>query len=318
MWNLKKALGTALPPNAIAATMGLCTLSNCYNVLGLSGVRHLCMLWGLLVWLIALLKIVTDFQQFKGEYLQPIPGSLYAAWPMLMAILAGYFHDILPWPQVGLVIWYLAVTLHALHILYFTWRNVLKAPTLDGFTPTWFVTYVGILVPVVAGGTFGNPVIMKGLMIYGFLITFTIVPAMIWRLWKKALAEVLRPTFTIFLAPFSLTLIAYLTMAKQPQPWLANLLYVILLGFIIAVIVKLPSFVAGPFTIAFAALTFPLAIATLATARLGAFLKATIVGLSSWYDQAFGLLLFLTTAVIVPIVFTFARRFIAAGKGENF
>lgn len=297
-----------LPPNAVAATLGLCTLSNAYSSLGLNWVRQLCMWFGLLVWCLSVTKITCHFATFKKEYLQPIPGSLYAALPMLTAVLSGYIHDYLP--TVGLIVWYIAVIAQALHILYFTWRNVFKNFTIDGFVPTWFVTYVGILVPVVAGGKFGDPLIMKGLMVYGFLITFTIVPAMLVRLRKKPLPYDLQLTFTIFLAPFSLVSVAYLTMAKNPQPWVANGLFLILAAFIIVVIWRLPRFVYRKFTVVFAALTFPLAIATLATFRMSVFCQQATPALQPIYLQICGVLLFLTTAVILPVVLWFAMSFL--------
>lgn len=304
-----------LPPNAVAATLGLCTLSNAYSSLGLTWVRQLCMWFGLLVWLLCVTKIICHFATFKKEYLQPIPGSLYAALPMLTAVLSGYLHDYLP--RLGLLVWYVAVIIQGIHILYFTWRNVIKNFTIDGFTPTWFVTYVGILVPVVGGGKFGDPTIMKGLMIYGFLITFTIVPAMLVRLRKKSLPYDLQLTFTIFLAPFSLVTVAYLTMAANPSPWLANGLFLILLGFLVVVLYRLPRFVYRKFTVVFAALTFPLAIATLAAFRMSVFCQQAVPPLQLVYLQLCGILLFITTAVILPVILWFAMSFLEPWRKEH-
>lgn len=300
-----------LPANAIAATVGLCTLSNAYRFIGYQAVRHGIMWFGGFVWLLSLLKICCHFSVFKKEYLQMMPASLYAALAMLTAILGSYLHDY--FPQLGLGLWYLAFFAQAGHILFFTWRYVIKDWQWSQFIPSWFVTYVGILVPVVVGGQFGNPVILNGLLIYGFLITLTLVPLMIFRLVRQKLPPETELTQTIFLAPLSLTLVSYLTLVSTPQTLVVASLAGTILLTLVWIACKLPNFLNRPFGIGFAALTFPLAIALVALFKVSQFYaQQKNVLLEHVYQQLFGILLFLTTVIIGFVVYQFILFYLRA------
>lgn len=300
-----------LPANAIAAAVGLCTLGNAFGFIGYTALRHGIMWFGGLVWLLSLFKIFCHFPVFKREYFQLMPASLYAALAMLTAILGGYLHDYLP--SLGLFLWYLAFFAQAAHILFFTWRYVIKTHRIDNFIPTWFVTYVGILVPVVVGGKFGNPLILRGLMIYGFIITSTLVPLMVIRLVKKSLPPEIEMTQTIFLAPLSLTLVSYLTMAHQPKIWVVYSLYATIFITLVWLAFKMPSFLNRPFGIGFAALTFPLAIALVATYKTGQFLLLKkVIQIEQFYEQLFGILLFFTTIIIGFVIYQFVLFYLRA------
>lgn len=140
-----------LPVGAVATTVGLCTLANAFNAIGFSGIRHLVMWFALIVWVLTISKIVLHFDTFKKEYTQVVPGSLYAAVMMLTAILSSYIYPYLP--ILGIGMWYVAVVVHAAHILFFTWRNVIREFNLKTFLPSWFVTYVGIFRPSGGGNS---------------------------------------------------------------------------------------------------------------------------------------------------------------------
>ncbi len=89
-------------------------------------------------------KIVTNFDTVKAEYSNTVPSSLYAGFTMILMLLSSY---IFPYaPYIGKPLWLFAIALHALHIIVFTFRNVIKNFNIDTFVPTWFVTYNGVMV----------------------------------------------------------------------------------------------------------------------------------------------------------------------------
>lgn len=300
-----------LPVGAVATTVGLCTLANAFNAIGFSGIRHLVMWFALIVWVLTISKIVLHFDTFKKEYTQVVPGSLYAAVMMLTAILSSYIYPYLP--ILGIGMWYVAVVVHAAHILFFTWRNVIREFNLNTFLPSWFVTYVGILVPVVVGTAYGNPIILKALLGYGFVISAILVPAMFIRILKLGMASQTELMKTIFLAPPSLCLVSYFNLTAQPNMMLVTFLYALICLIFLYILKSLPNFVNRPFDGTFAALTFPMAISLIATLNTARFLiNVGHTAPGNFFNQVFGAKLFLITLVIGYVVYHFTHNFVLA------
>ncbi|MGM0212689.1 TDT family transporter [Enterococcus sp. AZ109] len=297
-----------LPVGLIATTVGLCTLSNAYGAIDFAGVRHLTMLFGLVIWFLALSKIIFHFPIFSQEYLQLVPCSLYATFFMLTAILSSYIYAFIP--ILGTLLWYISVILHVGHILFFTYRNVIKNLDKTMFIPSWFVTYVGILVPVVVGSKIGHPLVIQGLLIYGFIATFLLFPLMIVRIYRLNLTQDTELMQVIFLAPPSLCLVSYLNVSSSPNPLVANFLYLVILITFIYIVAKMPYFLRRPFNPSFASLTFPLAICLVATLTMGRFLVNTEHLISgNVLTQLFGIMMYCITLVIGYVAYNFLHIF---------
>lgn len=293
------------PVGAIASTLGLCTLANVYNIGGFSFLRLVVMLFGSIVWGIAVLKLIFHFETFSNEYRLVVPASLYATFPMLTAVLSSFYYNF--FPVLGSVLWYGAVVLHCGHIGIFTYRNVIKTFDRKTFLPTWFVTYVGILVPVVVGSDIGHPWLVQGLVFYGFTATIILVPFLL----MIKIPDKMAITKTIFLAPLSLCLVSYLNVVTEPFFLLVTLWYSFILLALILVFRRLLDFLKRPFNATFASLTFPLAIVTLATYRVGQyFVTVDRLQAAAAVTQLFGVLLFLVTGILLFVSYQFARQFI--------
>lgn len=304
-----------LPAGAVATTVGFCTLANAYNAVGFSGVRHITMWLGILVWLVMMVKIIFHFDIFKKEYQQVVPASLYAAVMMLTAILSSYVYPYIP--ALGVALWYLAVVVHALHILLFTWRNVIRQFNPETFLPSWFVTYVGILVPVVVGTAYGNPIVLKGLLIYGFLISAILLPAMALRIMKLGMTKQTELMKTIFLAPPSLCLVSYFNLTEQPNLLVAGFIYGLLFLISLYILVSLPGFMRRPFNPTFAALTFPMAICLIATLNMSRYLTGLEhLQPGNFLNQFFGIKLYLVTLIIGYVFYHFMAAFVKEAYKE--
>ncbi|MEF2889485.1 MAG: hypothetical protein U0N77_06715 [Turicibacter sanguinis] len=143
-----------LPVGVLATSVGLVTLSNIYLLLGFPILKHLAMMVAILVWLAALLKITVHFRIFKSEYKQAVPASLYGTFSMLTMIIGSYLVNYEE--TIGKAFWYIGILLHLIHTVVFTYEHVVKGVNKDSFTPTWFVTYDGLLVSTVVGSAMGN------------------------------------------------------------------------------------------------------------------------------------------------------------------
>lgn len=291
-----------LLPTMVAAA----TLANVYDGLGFHLVRHLTMWAGTAVVLAYLCKLVVHPRTCKAEYCTTVPCSLYAGLTMLTMILGSYYHA---WfPAFGKTIWLAALLVHAVHIIVFTWRNVIANRVVDTFVPSWFVTYNGIMVSCVVGGVMNEPTLLRIVTYYGIAVYFLLLFPLIARLRKHELKPGMLHTLAIFLAPCSLCLVSYLNVAAAPAFALTLLLYLCVAGSLLFFFYMLPRFFSVPFSPAFAGLTFPMAIGIVASLKMSTYLVGrndTAFGAAA--GQLAGVQLYVTTAIVGMVLFNFAK-----------
>jgi len=301
-----------MPVGAIATCVGLGTLSAVYGNLGFMGARHLVMAAAILVWLGALVKLTRYRKTFAKDYSQVVPGSLYATFAMLTMIIGSYlFMFNQPF---GKALWLAGIILQVIHILVFSYRNLFRNLKMETFVPTWFVTYVGFLVSVTVGVEKGMPNLLLVIVYYGFVAYVILFPFLVYRLIKYPLPPALSMTRAIFLAPNSLVLVGYLTVAGMPQHALEPnhpfvfAIYGLLFVTLFYVAWKLPAWLRAPFNPGFSALTFPTAIALVATNRMFNFLLNNgYETLGNFLRGFFGVQLWVTTALISYVAYGFLR-----------
>lgn len=290
-----------MPVPLLPTMVGACTLSNVYLVQGFPLVRHITMISALAIWLIYLIRFFIIFETCKTEYKTTVPSSLYAGFTMLMMILGSYIFDFNP--VIGKIFWSLGLGLHALHIIIFTYRNIITNFNIDTFVPSYFVTYNGIMVSVVVGGVMKEPTIGKLVTYYGIGIFTLIIPFMIHRLIKHELKDVFYHTQAIVLAPSSLCTVSYLNSVKDPNIYLLGYLYICVLLALVFIIYKLPKFFSFGFSPAFASLTFPMAIGIVATTKMSGYLKTIgYSDLAMFLTQLSGIQLYLTSGIIFYVL----------------
>ena len=128
-------------------------------------IRHITAWAAVLVLIAYITKIVVYPKTCMKEYSNTVPASLYAGFTMITMLLGSYFYNASP--VFGKTLWFAGLILHAIHILIFTYRNVLKGVNMQTFVPSWFVTYNGIMVSTVVGGVMNEPLIGKIVVYYG-------------------------------------------------------------------------------------------------------------------------------------------------------
>lgn len=293
-----------MPVPLLPTFVGTLTLSNVYNGMGFSWVRHICMIAGTLVLLAYIVKILRFPKTCLNEYKQVVPCSLYAGFTMVLMILGSYYFDYAP--AVGKALWGIGLCIHAVHILVFTYRNVLSKRDINTFVPSWFVTYNGIMVSCVVGGAMNAKGILQIVTYYGIAIYVVIIPIMIWRLLTVEVKPPVYHTMAVVLAPCSLCVVSYLNIIENPIPALVCALYVCVLASLLFVVLKLPKFFAFPFSPGFAGMTFPMAIGIVATNKMSAFLAAQgKESLAAMATQLGGIQTYLTTMIIGYVLLNF-------------
>lgn len=304
-----------MPVPILPTMVGAATLSNVFAGLGFSLIRHITMIAATAVLLFYLLKIVKYRGTFLNEYKNTVPASLYAGLTMLLMILGSYYFTYSP--MIGKMMWVVGLVLHALHILVFTFRNILTNRKAETFVPSWFVTYDGILVSGVVGGVMQEPEILRIVTYYGIALYFILLPFMLWRLAAREIKDGVYHTQAILMAPCSLCLVSYLNVIPDPNQMLVYLLYCCVLVSLVFVLYKLPKFFSYAFHPGFAGLTFPMAIAIVASTKMAAYVEGTgNTSLRGIITQISGVQIYVTTAIVGFVLFNFARMLVKALRGN--
>ena len=295
-----------IPVPLLPTMVGAATLSNVYLTLGYTWIRHITMMLSAIILIAYIIKIVTNFNVVKNEYSNTVPASLYAGFTMITMILGSYVFDFSP--RIGKAIWFVGLILHAIHIVIFTYRNVIKGVNIDTFLPSWFVTYNGIMVSTVVGGVMNEPTIGKIVVYYGIAVLIIIMPFMLYRLATTDIKDAVHHTQAILLAPSSLCLVSYLNFIKEPNKFVVYALYALVFCTLLFIIVKLPRFFSFDFHPGFAGMTFPMAIGIVASIKMSGFLKGQGYDvLSNMVKEISGIQIYLTTAIVSIVVFGILR-----------
>jgi exfoliative toxin A/B len=303
MKNFREKLA-ALPIGAVATFMGAATLSNVWNSIGFPWIRNITMCAAAVVWLLFLGKIIFAFKAVKSEYEKTVPMSLYGAFFMLLMILSMWLYTWIP--AIAKPCFFAAIVLHAIHILVFTFRNVLRGVKVETFLPCWFVTYNGIMVSTVVGFTH-LPEYGKIILYYGIGVYAVMIICMVIRLLRSPVPPQFLHTTPVVIAPVSLCLASYLNVESAPLVGITITLYILLLLSVLYVLKKLPRYFAVPFNPGFAGLTFPMAIGCVASLRAAAWLGENYKEWASVVRQIAGIQIWLTTAIIAFVLFNFLR-----------
>lgn len=294
-----------MPVPVIPTMLAVLTVSNVYAGMGYSWIRHISMIAVTIVMLCYVAKIVMFPKACLNEYKTVVPCSLYAAFFMVTMILGSYYYEFNQ--TIGLILWGCATICHAIHILIFTFRNVVKTRNINTFVPSWFVTYNGIMVSCVVGAGYGYNHLLKFIVYYGIAIYLIIIPIMIYRLLTVEVKDAVYHTMAVVLAPCSLCVVAYLNVIEKPIAGLVYFLYFCVLVSLTFVIVKLPKFFRYSFVPGFAGLTFPMAIGIVASNKMAGYLTKAVgnESLANVCTQLAGIQIYLTTMIVGYVALNF-------------
>ncbi len=295
------------PVGIIGTIVGAITLSNGYSLIGLSFLRNIFMPIGIVVFILATIKIIHHHKTFLNEYKTPVAGSLYATYSMLLVLIGSYIFQFAP--TLGKSICFLGFALHIIFILFFTYLHLHKNFKIETFLPCWFATYIGILVLSVVGVPFNIPTLGKILAVYGMIIYIIILPFLIWRIIKFAVEHKIIHTLTVFLAPPSMCLVSYLNFYNNPNIILIFVLYICLILSLIYILSNFGKFFAQEFHPGFGGLTFPLAISTVASLKVYKFFESqNYIHTSNIIFSIAQMQIFITTAVIGMVLYNFSKK----------
>lgn len=208
--------------------------------------------------IILLGKYILHPQILKNDVAHPVVGSILptiAMALMLQTKTIGFVSQI-----AAEFVWLFAVFLHLSLMFGFVFHRV-KDFSLQQMVPSWFVPFVGIGVAAVSVPSEAYNDLGYAIFIFGLVNYAIILPIMVYRLiFAEEINDNFKPTIAILAAPASLSLMAYLTLESNPSLLLCSILFGIAILMTVIVYIAFFKLLRLPFSPAFAAYTFPMAV----------------------------------------------------------
>lgn len=263
-----------------------------------------------IICILLVLKFIIYPGTFKEDMKNPITASVSGTFTMGLMLLAGYLK-----PYVGngaVYVWYFAILLHAVLIIYFTIKFIFKLDIKKVFT-SYFIVYVGIVVASVSAPAFGKTSLGTGLFWFGFVTLVLLLVLISYRYIKyKEIPEPAKPLFCIYTAPVSLCLAGYIqSVDVKSKSFIIGMAIVATIIYVM-VLVSLPKLLKLKFYPSYAAFTFPMVISAIAMKNT----MACLTKMESPVPALKYIVLVETIIATVLVVYTLIRyiMFICAGN----
>ena len=265
------------------------------------GVRLLCGAVSLILGILFVIKVIAGPSDFKKDMQNPIMASVSGTFSMALMLLAGYAKPFIG--NAAKYIWYLAILLHVVLIIYFTVKFILHLQMPKVFA-SYFIVYVGIVVASITAPAFEALAVGTVCFWFGFICLLLLLGLVTYRYAKfKEVPEPAQPLFCIYTAPVSLCVAGYIqSVVPKNKVFLLAMAVVAVLIYII-VLVKLVGFLKLKFYPSYAAFTFPFVISAIAMKQT----LACMMNMGSPIPWLAPIVLIQTIIAAVLVVYTLIR-----------
>lgn len=231
-------------------------------------------------------KYLFDIEAFTTDMKNPVIASVSGTYTMALMLLAVYVKPVVP--AFAIALWYIAIVLHFILIIYFTLNIVLKIKLPDEMmkiAASFFIVYVGIVVASVTAPAFKNIALGQICFWIGFILYIPFFIYVSYRYIKLGNKKIeAKALACIYAAPASLCVAGYISSFEQKNISLLTGIYIFsLLMYLVGIVVAIDlfgSFLKNKefkFYPSLAGLTFPFVISAIATKQFNAVLtKADI------------------------------------------
>lgn len=248
-------------PLPIAGVMlGFAALGNLLQSYSES-VRLVCGFISAILGLLLIFKCILYPSMIKEDMKNPIMASVSGTFPMALMLLSTYVK-----PYIGpnaIYIWYFAIVLHMVLIIYFTKEFVFKFDIKKVFA-SYYIVYVGIVVSSVSAPAFEKTNIGTIAFWFGLISCLILLVVVTNRYVKyKEVPPPAKPLFCIYAAPVSLCLAGYIQSVQPKSVAMIGFLAALSLVIYIIVLFQIPKYLKMPFFPSYAAFTFPLVISAI-------------------------------------------------------
>lgn len=242
--------------------LGLAALGNLLQSYG-EGIRSVCGIVAAFLLILILLKLIMFPQMIKEDMQNPIMASVSGTFPMALMLLSTYVKPFIG--PAAMYIWYFAILLHIVLIVYFTVKFILKLQLPKVFA-SYYIVYVGIAVAAVTAPAYEKTGIGSIAFWFGFVTLILLLVLVTIRYVKcPRVPEPAQPLICIYAAPTSLCIAGYVqSVMPKSRGFLLAMLAVATVLYIFS-LVKAIGYLKLKFYPSYAAFTFPFVISAIAT-----------------------------------------------------
>ena len=251
-----------VPVPLCGVMLGFAALGNLLQSYG-EGIRSVCGIVAAFLLVLVLLKLIMFPQMIKEDMKNPIMASVAGTLPMALMLLSTYVK-----PFIGgaaKYIWFFAIGLHIVLIVYFTVKFIFKLQLPKVFA-SYYIVYVGIAVAAVTAPAYEQLGIGAVAFWFGFVTLIALLVLVTMRYVKcPEVPEPAQPLICIYAAPTSLCLAGYIQSVTPKSKTMVLTLFVIATVLYIFALVKAIGYLKLPFFPSYAAFTFPFVISAIAS-----------------------------------------------------
>lgn len=289
-----------VPLPLFGVILGVAVLGNLLQSYG-EAVRYTCGSIATILLILLLLKLLLFPKTIKEDLQNPIMASVAATFPMALMILSTYMK-----PFIGVFaeyIWYFAIGLHIVLIIYFTVKFILKLQFQKVFA-SYFVVYVGIAVSAITAPTYGRQDIGTLAFWFGFVSLIVLLVLITYRYIKfKDIPNPAKPLLCIYAAPTSLCVVGYIQSVMPKSKSFLLLMFAVATILYFFALIKAIEYLKLPFFPSYSAFTFPFVISAIAAKQT----MACLAKLESPMPSLQYLVLFETIVAIIFVVYVVVR-----------
>lgn len=251
-----------VPIPACGVMLGFAALGNLLQSYG-EGIRYACGIVSAFLLVLVLLKLFMFPQMIKEDLKSPIMASVAGTFPMALMLLSTYVKPFIG--SAAMYIWFLAIGLHIVLIVYFTVKFIFKLELPKVFA-SYYIVYVGIAVAAVTAPAYEQTGVGTAAFWFGFVSLIVLLVLVTVRYVKcPQVPEPAQPLICIYAAPTSLCIAGYVqSVTPKSRGFLLAMLAVATVLYIFA-LVKAIGYLKLKFYPSYAAFTFPFVISAIAT-----------------------------------------------------
>lgn len=289
-----------VPVPLCGVMLGFAALGNLLQSYG-EGIRLVCGIVAAFLLILVLLKLIMFPKMIKEDMQNPIMASVSGTFPMALMLLSTYVKPFIG--PAAMYIWFFAIGLHIVLIVYFTVKFILKLQLPKVFA-SYYIVYVGIAVAAVTAPAFEQTGIGAAAFWFGF-VTLIILLVLVTVRYVKCpqIPEPAQPLICIYAAPTSLCIAGYVqSVTPKSRGFLLAMLAVATVLYIFS-IVKAIGYLKLKFYPSYAAFTFPFVISAIATKQT----MACLANMGQPMPVLKYVVLIETVIAVVFVVYTFIR-----------
>ena len=276
------------------------------------GIRYFCGILAAILLILILLKLIMFPKAIGEDMKNPIMASVSGTFPMALMLLSTY---VKPWLGKGsYVIWMIAIILHAILIVWFFAKFIVKVQMPKVFA-SYYIVFVGIAVASVTAPAYEKQGLGSAIFWFAFVAFILTLILVTYRHVKfKEIPEPAKPLICIYAAPMSLCIAGYVqSVMPKSKSFLLGMFAVATVLYIFALI-KAVGYLKLPFYPSYASFTFPFVISAIAAKQT----MACLANMESPIPALKTVVLIETIIAAVLVAYTYIRflGFIFGGKKQ--